>query len=110
MFTGTLTLMTPVRPEAVEALAEILRVMDQRIEAGEPHPFDGMESVHFAHWAILGLPPRGAPSSRPVEKCYLLLGADLCLVGDPPRRARLAASVEQFVDGLAAHPARPGGA
>jgi hypothetical protein len=108
MFNGTLTLITQVRPESVEPLARLLQVMDHRIEAGEPHPFDGMESVHFAHWAILGLPPPGAPSSRPAGKCYLLLGADLCLVGDPPRRARLAASVEQLVDGLAARRARPG--
>jgi hypothetical protein len=102
MFNGTLTLITRIRPEAVEALANLLRVMDHRIEAGEPHPFDGMDSVHFAHWAILGLPPGATPARLPAGKCYLLLGADLCLVGDPPARARLAAIVEQLVDGLAA--------
>src|SRR5687768_5403124 len=102
MYNGTLTLITQVRPESVEALADLLRVMDHRIEAGEPHPFDGMDCVHFAHWAILGLPPGAAPKRRPLGKCYLLLGVDLCLVGDPPARARLAATVEQFVDGLAA--------
>lgn len=105
MFNGTLTLITPVRPESVEALADLLRVMDQRIEAGEPHPFEGLDSVQFAHWAILGLPPRG---SRPVGRCYLLLGADLSLLGDPPRRARMAASVEQLVDSLAMRRASAG--
>jgi len=108
MFNGTLTLITQVLPESVEALARLLQGMDQRIEAGEPHPFDGMEIVHFAHWAILGLPPRGAPNARPAGKCYLLLGADLCLPGDPPRRARLEATVEQFVAALAARRASPG--
>jgi len=105
MFNGTLTLITPVRPESIEALADLLRGMDQRIEAGQPHPFEGLDSVQFAHWAILGLPPGG---SRPVGRCYLLLGADLSLLGDPPRRARLAASVEQFVESLAARQATAG--
>ncbi len=108
MFNATLTLITQVCPESVETLAGILRGMDHRIEAGEPHPFEGMESVHFAHWAILGLPPRGAPRSGPLGKCYLLLGADLCLQGDPPRRARREASVAQFVDGLVARRDSPG--
>jgi hypothetical protein len=108
MFNGTLTLITKVRPESVEALAGKLREMDLRIQAGEPHPFEGMESVHFAHWAILGLPPRGAPRSRPAGTCYLLLGADLCLQGAPPSKDRLKASVVRFVDGLVAHRAPPG--
>ena len=108
MFNGTLTLITKVRPELVEALAAKLREMDLRIQAGGPHPFEGMESVHFAHWAILGLPPRGAPRSRPAGACYLLLGAELCLQGAPPSRDRLKASVVQLVDGLVAHRARPG--
>jgi hypothetical protein len=108
MFNGTLTLVTKVRPERVDALAQRLRRMELSIQVGEPHPFDGVELVHFAHWAILGLPARGAARSPTGQACYLLLGADLCLQGNPPPRDPKKASVEQLVDSLVSHRASPG--
>ncbi|MDY7231485.1 hypothetical protein [Hyalangium rubrum] len=89
IFNGTLTLITQVKPEAVEPLAALLRQLDQEMRTQEAHPFDGLEAIHFAHWSIL-------------EHRYLLFGADLCLEGAPPgKKARLQACVEQFVATLA---------
>ncbi|MBN1204469.1 MAG: hypothetical protein JXB05_06060 [Myxococcaceae bacterium] len=108
MFNGTLTLITKIRPGAEESLVATLKAVDHRIQAGAPQPFEELEELHFAHWAIMRPPagsqlPSGAPGSS-----HLIFGVDLCLPGLPSRRARLRISVEHLVDGLLRHGLQPG--
>jgi hypothetical protein len=55
---GALTVVAPVRPERLGALAALLREIGGRDDAGPLVPFERVRSLHFARWALL---PPAAP-------------------------------------------------
>lgn len=102
MFHGTLSIITKIRPEAVEGLTSTLRELDRTIQARQAHPLRGIPALYFAHWGILGGAPWDGPPAGPREECYLLFGADLRLSASLHGRRQLRAALELLVDALAA--------
>ena len=99
MFHGTLTVITKIRPDAVEDLRLALKRLDQSIQAREPHPLREIDELYFAHWGISGDAP---PCDPPSTDCYLLFGADLRLTRSLHGREQLRAAVTLLVDRIAA--------
>ncbi|EPX57714.1 hypothetical protein D187_004734 [Cystobacter fuscus DSM 2262] len=102
MFHGTLSIITKIRPEAVEGLTSTLRRLDRTIQARQSQPLRAIHALYFAHWGILGGAPWDGPPAGPREDCYLLFGADLRLSASLHGREQLRASLELLVDALAA--------
>ncbi|OJH35847.1 hypothetical protein [Cystobacter ferrugineus] len=102
MFHGTLSIITKIRPEAVEGLTSRLRELDRTIQARQPHPFRGIQALYFAHWSILGGAPWDGPPGEPREDCHLILGADLRLSASLHGRKQLRTALGLLVDALAA--------
>ena len=108
MFHGTLTVISKLRPEAVESARATLRGLDQSIRNRGHHPLREIQELYFAHWGLSGAAPWSDPSPHATEDCYLLFGADLRLTKSLHGRAQLRAAVALLVDRLAAHAARTG--
>ncbi|WNG16185.1 hypothetical protein [Cystobacter fuscus] len=108
MFHGTLSIITKIRPEAVEGLTSTLRGLDRTIRARQPHPLRAIQALYFAHWGILGGAPWDGPPAGPREDCYLLFGADLRLSASLHGREQLRTTLELLVDALAAQSALTG--
>ena len=96
---GTLTLVTPVHPEAVEDVRALLHAWDEVLQARRPHPLREIEALYFAHWGLTGEGARG-------EECLLILGADLRLSSSLRGHQQIRAAVEVLVDALTAPGAR----
>ncbi len=104
---GALTVVAPVRPERLGALAGLLRDIGGRADASPIVPFRNVPSLHFARWALLPPPPAGGPTRLAFESNFdgpaeahlgelvSALGADL---------ARVYGHCEGFDEG-APHPA-----
>ncbi|MFY0575275.1 hypothetical protein ACN28S_13685 [Cystobacter fuscus] len=108
MFHGTLSIITKIRPEAVEGLTSTLHGLDKTIQECRPHPLRAIQALYFAHWGILGGAPWDGPPAGPREDCYLLFGADLRLSTSLHGREQIRATLELLVDALAAQSALSG--
>lgn len=106
MHHGTLTVVTALRPDAVEDARRALEELSRAIQARAPHPFRNIPELYFAHWGIGGDEFReGRPPEAHEDRC-LLMGADLRLEHSLRGRKQMRAAVDLLVDRLAAQPSR----
>lgn len=105
---GTLTVITKIHPEAIGSLTAFLKGLDRTIQAREPHPFQAIEELYFAHWGISAGVPWDGQQPAPPEDCYLIFAADLRLSDALRGQKQVHAALTLLVDRLCLHAARTG--
>ncbi|SET72999.1 hypothetical protein [Stigmatella erecta] len=105
---GTLTVVTKIHPEAIGSLTAFLKELDRTIQAREPHPFQAIEDLYFAHWGISAGVPWDGQQPAPPEDCYLIFAADLRLSDTLHGKKQVRAALTLLVDQLCLHAARTG--
>ncbi|SEM65411.1 hypothetical protein SAMN05444354_12099 [Stigmatella aurantiaca] len=105
---GTLTVITKIHPEAIGSLTAFLSRLDRTFQAREPHPFQAIEELYFAHWGISAGLPWDGEQPAPPDDCYLIFAADLRLPDTLHGQKQVRAALTLLVDRLSLHAARTG--
>ncbi|MDC0707549.1 hypothetical protein POL68_03620 [Stigmatella sp. ncwal1] len=105
---GSLTVITKIHPEAIGSLMAFLQGLDRAFQAREPHLFQDIEELYFAHWGISAGAPWDGQQPGPPEDCYLIFAADLRLPGTFHGQKQVDAALTLLVDRLSLHAARTG--